>query len=257
MKEKLTVVKVGGKIVEEPDTLKQLLDDFSLMSGYKILVHGGGRSATRIASQLGIESRMINGRRITDAETLKVVTMVYAGLVNKNVVAGLQARGLNAVGLTGADMNVIRSVKRPVKDIDYGYVGDVEKVDDEVLTELIHRQIVPVMAPLTHDGSGHLLNTNADTIAGETAKALAAHFDVTLVYCFEKKGVLCDESDENSVIPVLTPGLFKRYVDEGIIQGGMIPKLENSFSALDAGVSQVVITLASAIHKDSGTIIRK
>lgn len=257
MKEKLTVIKVGGKIVEEPDTLNQLLDDFSSMPGYKVLIHGGGRSATRIAAQLGIESRMVNGRRITDADTLKVVTMVYGGLVNKNIVAGLQARGVNAVGLTGADMNVIRSVKRPVKDIDYGYVGDVEKVDGAALTELIHRQIVPVMAPLTHDGQGNLLNTNADTIAGETAKALAEYFEVTLVYCFEKKGVLRDENDDDSVIPVLTPDLFKRYVDEGVIQGGMIPKLENSFSALDAGVSQVVITLASAIHKDSGTIIRK
>ena len=256
MKEKLTVIKVGGKIVEEPDTLNQLLNDFSSMPGYKVLVHGGGRSATRIAAQLGIERR-VNGRRITDADTLKVVTMVYGGLVNKNIVAGLQARGVNAVGLTGADMNVIRSVKRPVKDIDYGYVGDVEKVDGAALTDLIHRQIVPVMAPLTHDGHGNLLNTNADTIAGETAKALAEYFEVTLVYCFEKKGVLRDENDDDSVIPVLTPDLFKRYVDEGVIQGGMIPKLENSFSALDAGVSQVVITLASAIHKDSGTIIRK
>ena len=173
MKEKLTVIKVGGKIVEEPDTLNQLLNDFSSMPGYKVLVHGGGRSATRIAAQLGIESRMVNGRRITDADTLKVVTMVYGGLVNKNIVAGLQARGVNAVGLTGADMNVIRSIKRPVKDIDYGYVGDVEKVDGAALTDLIHRQIVPVMAPLTHDGHGNLLNTNADTIAGETAKALA------------------------------------------------------------------------------------
>ena len=248
MKEKLTVIKVGGKIVEEPDTLNQLLDDFSSLSGYKVLVHGGGRSATRIASQLGIESQMVSGRLITDAETLKVVT---------NIVAGLQAKGVNAVGLTGADMNVIRSVKRPVKDIDYGYVGDVEKVDGKALADLIHRQIVPVMAPLTHDGNGNLLNTNADTIAGETAKALAEYFDVTLVYCFEKKGVLRDENDDDSVIPVLTPDLFKQYVEEGIVQGGMIPKLENSFSALDAGVSQVVITLASAIHKDSGTIIRK
>ena len=179
MKEKLTVIKVGGKIVEEPDTLNQLLDDFSSLSGYKVLVHGGGRSATRIASQLGIESQMVNGRRITDAETLKVVTMVYGGLVNKNIVAGLQAKGVNAIGLTGTDMNVIRSVKRPVKDIDYGYVGDVEKVDGKALADLIHRQIVPVMAPLTHDGNGNLLNTNADTIAGETAKALAEYFDVT------------------------------------------------------------------------------
>ena len=257
MKEKLTIVKVGGKIVEEADTLSQLLADFSAIPGYKLLVHGGGRSATKIAAQLGIESKMVDGRRITDAETLKVVTMVYGGLVNKNIVAGLQAKGVNAVGLTGADMNVIRSVKRPVKEIDYGYVGDVKHVDAEVLVSLISRGVVPVMAPLTHDGEGNMLNTNSETIAGETAKALAEAFDVTLIYCFEKKGVLRDAEDEDSVIPVITPDLFKKYVDEGVIQGGMIPKLENSFSAVEAGVSQVVITLASAIDGKSGTIIKK
>ena len=257
MKEKLTIIKVGGKIVEEADTLNRLLNDFSSLPGYKLLVHGGGRSATRIALQLGIESQMVNGRRITDAETLKVVTMVYGGLVNKNIVAGLQAKGVNAVGLTGADMDVIRSVKRPVRDVDYGFVGDVEKVDAEVLAFLIRKGVVPVMAPLTHDGQGHILNTNADTIAGETAKALAAIFDVTLVFCFEKKGVLSDENDDDSVIPVLTPDLFKKYVEEGIVKEGMIPKLENSFSAIDAGVAQVVITSASSIGSGAGTIIRK
>ena len=256
-KEKLTVIKVGGKIVEEEATLNQLLADFSSIEGYKVLVHGGGRSATKLAAQLGIESKMVNGRRITDAETLKVVTMVYGGLVNKNIVAGLQARGVNAIGLTGADMNVIRSVKRPVKDVDYGFVGDVEKVNAELLGSLIRQGVVPVMAPLTHDGQGCMLNTNADTIAGETAKALAELFDVTLVFCFEKKGVLRDENDDDSVIPVITTGLFQEYVQKGIIQGGMIPKLENSFSAIDAGVSQVVITLASAIHQQGGTVIKK
>ena len=257
MKEKLTIVKVGGKIVEEADTLSQLLADFSAIPGYKLLVHGGGRSATKIAAQLGIESKMVDGRRITDAETLKVVTMVYGGLVNKNIVAGLQAKGVNAVGLTGADMNVIRSVKRPVKEIDYGYVGDVKHVDAEVLVSLISRGVVPVMAPLTHDGEGNMLNTNADTIAGETAKALSGQFDVTLVYCFEKKGVLRDENDDESVIPQITPEEFKQYVAEGVIQGGMIPKLENSFEALNAGVTEVVITLASAINSDGGTRIKK
>ena len=256
MKEKLTVIKVGGKIVEEPETLNQLLADFSAIEGYKVLVHGGGRSATKLAAQLGIESKMVNGRRITDAETLKVVTMVYGGLVNKNIVAGLQAKGVNAMGLTGADMNVIRSVKRPVKDVDYGFVGDVQQVNAELLGDLIRRGVVPVMAPLTHDGQGSMLNTNADTIAGETAKALAQLFDVTLVFCFEKKGVLSDENDDESVIPVITPVEFKQYVEQGVIQGGMIPKLENSFSAIDAGVSQVVITLASAINGQGGTIIR-
>ena len=257
MKEKLTVIKVGGKIVEEEATLNQLLADFSAIEGYKVLVHGGGRSATKLAAQLGIESKMVNGRRITDAETLKVVTMVYGGLVNKNIVAGLQAKGVNAMGFTGADMNVIRSVKRPVKEVDYGFVGDVEKVNAELLGSLIRQGVVPVMAPLTHDGQGSMLNTNADTIADETAKALAELFDVTLVFCFEKKGVLSDENDDDSVIPVITPELFQEYVDKGIIQGGMIPKLENSFSAIDAGVSQVVITLASAIHQEGGTVIKK
>ena len=258
MKEKLTVIKVGGGIVEEEATLNQLLTDFSAIEGYKVLVHGGGRSATKLAAQLGIESKMVNGRRITDAETLKVVTMVYGGLVNKNIVAGLQAKGVNAMGLTGADMNVIRSVKRPVKDVDYGFVGDVEKVNADLLGNLIRQGVVPVMAPLTHDGQGSMLNTHADTIAGETAKALAELFDVTLVFCFEKKGVLRDADDDDSVIPVITPELFREYVDKGIIQGGMIPKLENSFSAIDAGVSQVVITLASAIHQPgSGTLIKR
>ena len=193
--EKLTVIKVGGKIVEEEATLYKLLDDFAAIEGYKVLVHGGGRSATKLAAQLGIESKMVNGRRITDTETLKVVTMVYGGLVNKNIVAGLQARGVNALGLTGADMDVIRSVKRPVKEVDYGFVGDVKQVNDAFLADLIHKGVVPVMAPLTHDGDGHMLNTNADTIAGETAKALAGLFDVTLVFCFEKKGVLRDSTD--------------------------------------------------------------
>lgn len=257
MKEKLTVIKVGGKIVEEADTLNQLLTDFSRVEGYKVLVHGGGRSATKMAARLGIESQMVNGRRITDAETLKVVTMVYGGLVNKNIVAGLQARGVNAVGLTGADMNVILSVKRPVKDIDYGFVGDVKQVNAEALVSLISHGVVPVMAPLTHDGEGNMLNTNADTIAGETAKALAEAFDVTLVYCFEKKGVLRDENDDDSVIPVITPELFREYVAQGVIQGGMIPKLENSFSAVEEGVSQVVITSSSAIDGNAGTVIKK
>ncbi len=257
MKKKLTVIKVGGKVVEEESSLNALLNDFTKLEGCKVLVHGGGRSATKIASQLGIESQMVNGRRITDVETLKVVTMVYGGLVNKTIVAGLQARGVNALGLTGADMDLIRSVKRPVKDIDYGYVGDVEKVDAVSLTELLRSEVVPVMAPLTHDGNGNMLNTNADTIAGEVAKALSSVFDVTLIYCFEKKGVLRDENDDNSVISSINRDEFKQYVSEGVIQGGMIPKLENAFGAIDAGVSQVVITLASAINESDGTRIQK
>lgn len=251
--EKLTLIKVGGKIVEEPETLQQLLQDFSTIEGYKVLVHGGGRSATKIASQLGIESKMVNGRRITDAEMLKVVTMVYGGLVNKNIVAGLQALNINALGLTGADMNIMRSDKRPVKDVDYGFVGDVKEVNADLLASLIKQGIVPVLAPLTHDKQGHMLNTNADTIAGEAAKALARHFDVTLMFCFEKKGVLLDENDDDSVIAEIDRTAFQKYVEEGVIQGGMIPKLENAYQAIDAGVKQVIITKASEIHKNSGT----
>lgn len=252
----LTLIKVGGKIVEEASSLQRLLTDFAAISGHKLLVHGGGRSATRIAEQLGIESRMVDGRRITDAETLRVVTMVYGGLVNKNIVAGLQARGVNALGLTGADMDVIRSVKRPVKDIDYGYVGDVERVDARLLGDLIARGVVPVMAPLTHDGAGNLLNTNADTIASETARALAARFNVTLVYCFEKKGVLRDPDDEDSVIPSLNRRSFEALTADGTIAGGMIPKIENALAAIEAGVKRVIITRADAIDGHSGTLIQ-
>lgn len=252
----LTLIKVGGKIVEEASSLQRLLTDFAAISGHKLLVHGGGRSATRIAEQLGIESRMVDGRRITDAETLRVVTMVYGGLVNKNIVAGLQARGVNALGLTGADMDVIRSVKRPVKDIDYGYVGDVERVDARLLGDLIARGVVPVMAPLTHDGAGNLLNTNADTIASETARALAARFDVTLIYCFEKKGVLRDPDDEDSVIPSLNRRSFEALTADGTIAGGMIPKIENALAAIKAGVKRVIITRADAIDGHSGTLIQ-
>lgn len=252
---KLTIIKVGGKIVEEEQSLQQLLKDFSQIEGYKILVHGGGRSATKLAERLGIESHMVNGRRITDLETLKVVTMVYGGLVNKNIVAKLQALGINALGVTGADMNIMLSGKRPVKDIDYGYVGDVKKVNIEILSSLIQQGIIPVLAPLTHDGQGNMLNTNADTIAGETAKALAQVFDVSLVYCFEKKGVLMDENDDDSVIPQINKTEFERLVGQGVIQGGMIPKLENAFNSIDAGVKEVIITSATEIGKNTGTRI--
>lgn len=253
--EKLTLVKVGGKIVEEEESLRRLLHDFTGIEGFKVLVHGGGCSATQLASQLGVKTEMVNGRRITDKEMLKIVTMVYGGLVNKNIVAGLQALEVNALGLTGADMNLICSDKRPVKEIDYGYAGDVKKVNADCLLSLLRQHIVPVLAPLTHDKQGHLLNTNADTIAAETAKALALYFDVTLVFCFEKRGVLKDENNDDSVIPELTGELFKQYVQEGIIQGGMVPKLENSFEAIRSGVKEVIITHASGINKNSGTRI--
>ncbi len=254
--EKLTLVKVGGKIVEEKETLDALLTSFNSLDGLKVLVHGGGRSATKIAEQLGIETKMVNGRRITDEAMLKVVTMVYGGLVNKNIVAKLQSMGLNALGLTGADLGYMTSDKRPVKDVDYGFVGDVKKVDSDILADLIAKGVVPVLAPLTHDGNGNLLNTNADTIAGEAAKALAKHFDVTLVFCFEKKGVLRDENDDDSVIENIGKADFEKYVADGTIQGGMIPKLENAFAAIDAGVKQVVITKADQLGKNTGTTVK-
>lgn len=253
----ITIIKVGGKIVEQPDTLNQLLNDFANIPGDKLLVHGGGRSATQMAARLGIETRMIDGRRVTDSEMLQVVTMVYGGLVNKNIVAQLQSRGINALGLTGADMNVIQSHRRPANPIDFGFVGDVDKVNGSQLNNIISQGIVPVMAPLTHDRQGSLLNTNADTIAGEVAKALTPYYDVTLIYCFEKAGVLADENDDNSVIPHITYEDFLRLKDEGVIQGGMIPKLQNSFDAIEKGVAQVIITKADAIGNDAGTKITK
>ena len=256
--EKLTVVKVGGAVVEDEEQLARLLNDFAAIEGNKVLVHGGGRRATKVAASLGIESKMVNGRRITDRDMLEVVTMVYGGLVNKNVVARLQANGVNALGLTGADMDVLRSRKRPIKDgIDFGYVGDVERADGKALQTLIEAGIVPVMASLTHDGKGNILNTNADTIAGETAKALAPFYDVTLIYSFEKKGVLANPDDDDSVIPTITPADFERYKADGTVAGGMIPKLENAFAAIDAGVGRVIITLASAIDGNHGTVISK
>ena len=265
---RLTLVKVGGKIVEEAASLAALLDRFARIDGPKLLVHGGGRSATRLAERLGQPQTMVGGRRVTDADTLDVVTMVYGGLVNKQIVAALQARGLNAMGLTGADMDVIRSRRRPpvsVADaegqrmVDYGYVGDVERVDASLLADLIARGVVPVMAPLTHDGHGSMLNTNADTIAGEVARALAPAMDVTLMYCFEKRGVLRDaEADDTpaNVIPRITAADFPALVAAGTVAGGMLPKLENAFAAIRSGVRCVVITRADAIDDpEAGTVL--
>ena len=255
--EKLTIVKVGGAVVEDESQLSQLLANFSAIPGKKLLVHGGGRRSTKVASELGIESKMINGRRITDAKMLEVVTMVYGGLVNKNLVARLQAHGVNALGLTGADIDVIRSHKRPVKDgIDYGFVGDVDHANGEMLNTLIQAGITPVIAPLTHDGQGNILNTNADTMASETAKALASYFDVTLIFAFEKAGVLQDPDDDTSVIPVINRDLYNQYVEKGIISGGMMPKIENALAAIEAGVKRVIITLSTAINGNSGTVIQ-
>ncbi|MBO4660968.1 MAG: acetylglutamate kinase [Prevotella sp.] len=268
MKEKLTIIKVGGAVVEDEQQLARLLRDFSHISGKKVLVHGGGRKATKVAAALGIESQMVGGRRITDDKMLDVVTMVYGGLVNKTLVARLQALGVQALGLTGADMDVICSHKRPPvtiaqpevsnnQSIDFGWVGDVDSVDGQRLASLIDTGVVPIMAPLTHDGNGHMLNTNADTIAGETAKALASFYDVTLIYCFEKNGVLSNADDDDSVIPLITRDDFSRLVADGTVAGGMIPKIENSLAAVEAGVGRVIITKATAIDGTKGTIIRK
>lgn len=265
--DKLTIVKVGGAVVEDSAQLQTLLENFCAIEGKKILVHGGGRRATKVAASLGIESKMVGGRRITDSAMLEVVTMVYGGLVNKNLVAQLQARGVNALGVTGADMDVIRSHKRPpvenVDDngekslIDFGFVGDVDRADGECMSHLIDNGITLVVAPLTHDGNGNILNTNADTIASTVAKALAKKYEVTLIYSFEKKGVLSNPDDDESVIPLITREIFKMYEKNGIISGGMKPKVENALSAVESGVSRVVITLADNIGKaNEGTVIQ-
>lgn len=251
--DRLTIIKVGGKVVEEPESLNALLDQFSKISGNKILVHGGGRTATKISKTLGIETQMVDGRRITDAQMLEVVTMVYGGLVNKKIVAQLQARGMNAVGLTGADLNLIQAHKRPVKDVDYGFVGDIDDVDTAELRMLINENVIPVIAPLTHDGKGQLLNTNADTIASELATELANYYNVYLFYCFEKKGVLVDPNDESTVIYDLDLPLFNKYRSEGKISDGMIPKLENGFRAKMKGVQEILITNPANISTGRGT----
>ena len=272
---KLTIVKVGGAVVEDEAQLTQLLTDFAAIEGAKVLVHGGGRRATKTAERLGIETKMVEGRRITDAAMLEVVTMVYGGLVNKNVVARLQALGIDAIGLTGADANIILSEKRPPVAmgpispispigpispispiIDFGFVGDVKRADGEKLARFIEAGLVPVVAPLTHDGQGHLLNTNADTMASETAKALAAvGYDVTLIFAFEKPGVLSNPDDDASVIASITHDDFQRYRTDGTISGGMVPKIENALAAVDAGVCRVIITSAKAIDGHHGTVI--
>ena len=257
MKSEVTIVKVGGAVVEDEKQLTRLLQDFCAIKGTKILVHGGGRRATKVAERLGIETKMVDGRRITDVEMLEVVTMVYGGLVNKNVVARLQALGCDAIGLTGADANILLSAKRPLKNgIDYGFVGDVKQADGNKIAHFIAAGLIPVIAPLTHDGQGHMLNTNADTIASETAKAMAAAgYDVTLIYAFEKPGVLRNPDDDSSVITTINHADFETYKADGTISGGMLPKIENALAATDAGVKRVIITQATAIDGLHGTVI--
>ncbi len=253
--DRLTIIKVGGKVVEDQQALELMLDQFKRISGYKLLVHGGGTMATSMANQLGIETTMVEGRRITSSAMLDVVTMVYGGLVNKRIVAGLQARNCNALGMTGADMSLVRTRKRPVQTIDYGFVGDVEEVNTRELRLLLNENVVPVIAPITHDGKGLLLNTNADTMAAELAADLAAFYNVFLFFCFEKRGVLLDPANDASVIYELDYLQFEDYKTQGIISSGMIPKLENAFSAKKRGVKEVLITNAESIANGRGTRI--
>lgn len=251
--EKLSIVKIGGAVLEAADSFRDFMLEFSKISGNKILVHGGGRTATQIAEKLGIISRIIDGRRITDEGMMEVVTMVYGGLINKKSVAFLQSLGCNAIGLAGADLDLIRAVRRPVGEIDYGLVGDISKVNSAALRMLLTQNMVPVIAPLTYDGNGNLLNTNADTIASEVAAALSDTFQVSLIYCFEKEGVMLDVNDETSLIKAMNKKLFEQYRIEGIIHSGMLPKLENCFKALEAGVNEVIITNSKLIQTKSGT----
>lgn len=253
IKEELNIIKVGGAIVENEDSLQGLLMSFSSLKGKKMLVHGGGRIATEMAAKLGVETQMINGRRITSHEMLKVVTMVYGGLVNKDIVARLQALGENAIGLTGADMNIIMSVKRPVELVNFGYVGDVKYVNTKALEALLEAGAVPVLAPLTHDKEGSMLNTNADTIASAVACALGSQYSVTLTYCSSMPGVLADIDDPSSLIRTISKSGFESLVADGTITEGMIPKLQNAFEAINSGVSKVVIT--SPADLSGGTTI--
>lgn len=252
MNKPLYIVKVGGKILETPAYLEGVLDQFSGIPGPKILVHGGGRSATQIAAKLGVEAPMVNGRRITSDEMLEVAMMVYGGLTNKGLVAQLQAKGVQALGMTGADLNMIQAHKRAVEEIDYGWAGDIDRVNAEVLANLLHAGVCPVFAPLTHDKAGQMLNTNADTIASCLAVAMSRGYDVVLSFIFEKKGVLTDPEDDNSLIPHISPSSFDKYAKEGSISGGMIPKLTNAFDALKKGVKKVLIGRYDAIESIDG-----
>ena len=249
MLNKINIVKIGGNIIDDDTKLNLFLQDFAQLPEPKILIHGGGKIATDIGKSLGIEAKMVDGRRITDSEMLRVVTMVYGGLVNKTIVAKLQALKCNALGLTGADANIIPARKRPVQTIDYGFVGDItaENVQETNLQLFLENNLTPIIAPLTHDGNGSLLNTNADTIASTVAVSLAKTYDINLIYCFEKKGVLANVDDENSVIHQITKATYQNLKQNGIIVQGMLPKLDNAFAAIDAGVKSVFICHASDI----------
>lgn len=259
MSQTLYVVKIGGNVIDNPEACARFLKAFAQLDAPKILVHGGGKVATQVAAKLQIETQMVDGRRITDQPMLDVVTMVYGGLVNKNLVAQLQAAGCNAIGLTGADGGIIRSIKRPVKTIDYGFVGDIEAVNGVQINAILSSGLTPIIAPLTYSAEGLLLNTNADTMASATAVAMSEAFKVNLIYCFEKKGVLSDPDDDEAVIGKLVPSTYEEYKATGAINKGMIPKLDNAFAALNAGVKQVTIChadeLGNAVSGGAGTAI--
>lgn len=259
--EKLFVIKIGGNVIDTEDSLQSFLKDFAAIEGRKILIHGGGKIATKMGEQLGIESKYINGRRITDDATIDLVTMVYGGLVNKKIVAQLQSLHCNAIGLTGADGNIIPATKRPVKDVDFGWVGDVEsgKLKAKSLQLLLQAGLVPVFAPLTHDGQGHILNTNADTVASSLAVALSVYYDVRLIYCFEKKGILENVEDDNSVINLINRQTYEQLLAEQKLFAGILPKIDNAFAAIDAGVKEVLVGDAKDLtqnttEKTSGTL---
>lgn len=257
VKENLSIVKIGGNIVDKPEALEQFLTDFCQLEGRKLLVHGGGVMASKMATQLGIETKMVQGRRITDAETLKMVTMVYAGWINKNIVAALQKIECNAIGLSGADGNTIPSQQRSPIPVDYGYVGDPkpEKMNAILISQLIELGISPVFCAITHDGNGQLLNTNADTVAYSLATALSEHYTTALYYCFEKEGVLRDVNDPESLIPSMNKKESELYKQMGIIADGMIPKIDNSFRAIEKGVNEVIILHAKNLLSKKGTIL--
>lgn len=245
----LYVIKIGGNIIDDEKKLASFLKDFAAVKGKKILIHGGGKLATRLAEKMNIPQQMVEGRRITDAETLKIVTMVYAGYINKNIVAQLQAEGANALGLSGADGNVIQAHKRSHPTIDYGFAGDIDSVKITLLQSLLDQELSLVMAPITHDKKGQLLNTNADTIAQELAKALSPLYQVHLIYSFEKSGVLGNADDEGSLIRQINPGSYKKLKEDGVVFAGMIPKLDNAFAALNSGVARVIIGKAENLHE--------
>lgn len=251
MKEKLSIIKIGGNVIENKTELIKFLTLFTKLDGLKILVHGGGKLATQLATKLGIESKLMGGRRITDAETLEVITMVYAGLTNKNIVAQLQANNCNAIGLSGVDGDAIQAHKRPVTAIDYGFAGDVDGVNSKMISNLLEADLTPVFCAMTHDGKGQLLNTNADTIASELAIGMSELYDTTLYYCFEKKGVLMDVADDNSVVKHIDAVKYQELLNNGIIVDGMLPKLENCFHALNKNVSKVCIGHPSMLSSEN------